>query len=202
MLIRGYVHGMRDGDIRAALHDRLGADHSNEPDTRFVDELGLCGTVRVDVAVVNGTFSGYELKSDRDTLRRLPAQVEVYSKVLDRATLVVGERHLAHEQTLTMLPGWWGVIVARQCDDGVDLEETRPSAWNDEVDPGALVQLLWREEALAELASRGLDTGVRTKPRRVIAERLSNELPIEELRAVVRYRLKTREGWRQSPPRA
>jgi hypothetical protein len=201
MSIREYGHRMRDGDIRAALHARLGAHHSSEPDTQFVDELGLCGTVRVDVAVVNGTFSGYELKSDRDTLRRLPTQVEVYSKVLDRATLVVGERHLAHERTLAMLPSWWGVIVARHSDDCIALEETRPAAWNDNVDPGALSQLLWREEALAELAIRGLNTGVRTKPRRLVAERLADQLPVEELRAVVRHRLKTREGWRQPPPR-
>lgn len=193
---------MRDGDIRVALHDRLAADHSGEPYTRFVDELGLCGTVRVDVAVVNGTFSGYELKSDRDTLRRLPVQINVYSKVLDRATLVVGERHLAHGTTLEILPSWWGVIAARQRDDGVVLEETRPAVWNNSIDPEALSQLLWREEALAELARRGLDIGVRTKPRRMVAERLATQLPVEELRAVVRHRLKTREGWRQPSPRA
>lgn len=198
----GYGHRMRDGDIRAALHDRLGADHGREPDTRFVDELGVCGTVRVDVAVINGTFSGYELKSDRDTLRRLPTQVDVYSKVLDHATLVVGERHLAHEETLALLPNWWGVIVARQSSAGVTLEETRPPIWNDNVDPAALSRLLWREEALAELARRGLDLGVRTRPRWIIAERLASQVPVEELRAAVRHCLKTREGWRQPSPRA
>ena len=35
-----------------------------------VEELGVCrGRVRVDVAVVNGTLHGYEIKSDRDSLR-------------------------------------------------------------------------------------------------------------------------------------
>jgi hypothetical protein len=191
---------MRDSDIRTALRDRLAADHRDEPDTRFVDELGLCGTVRIDVAVVNGTFSGYELKSDRDTLRRLPHQVEVYSRVLDRATLVVGERH-AHADTLALLPSWWGVIVARQGTDDVTLEDARPAAWNENVDPEALSQLLWREEALEELACRGLDIGVRTRPRRAIAERLAGQVPVEELRTAVRHRLKSREGWRQPPPR-
>lgn len=189
---------MRDGDIRAALHARLACVHHAEPDTRYVDELGLCGTVRVDVAVVNGTFSGYELKSDRDTLRRLPTQVDIYSKVLDQATLVVGERHHSDERTVAMLPDWWGVIVASQAPDGVSLLDVRPAAWNDNVDAVALSQLLWREEALEELAMRSLDAGVRSKPRRILAERLASELPVDELRAVVRTRLKTREGWRQS----
>ena len=60
----------------------------------MVDELGVCrGQVRIDVAVVNGRFHGYEIKSDRDSLRRLDGQVDLYSKVLDRATIVVGDRH-------------------------------------------------------------------------------------------------------------
>src|SRR5262249_9341390 len=71
------VTRMRDGEIRAALHARLIVEHQGEPDTRFLDELSLCGLVRVDVAVINGTLAGYELKSDLDTLRRLPAHVTV-----------------------------------------------------------------------------------------------------------------------------
>jgi hypothetical protein len=187
---------MHDGDIRAALRSRLASDHSAEPDTRYLDELGLCGTVRVDVAVINGTFSGYELKSDRDTLRRLPGQVNMYSRVLDCATLVVGERHYADRGALDLLPEWWGVIVAAPGHEGVSLQETRPAAWNANVDPAALSQLLWREEALQELAVRGLDTGLRSKPRRAIADKLATEVPIDELRALGRRRLKTREGWR------
>jgi hypothetical protein len=70
------VTRMRDGDIRAALHAHLIVEHQEEPDTRFLDELSLCGLVRVDVAVINGTLAGYELKSDQDTLRRLPASTQ------------------------------------------------------------------------------------------------------------------------------
>ncbi len=186
---------MRDRDIRTALHNRLSAEHG--PGTQYVDELGICGAVRVDVAVLNGIFSGYELKSDRDTLRRLPVQVEVYSKVFDRATLVVGASHHAHARTLGFLPDWWGVIVASNTMNGVLLEEDRPSTWNEHVDPEALSQLLWRQEMLEELEMRGLEVGFKSKPRGVLAQVLARELPIDELRATVRHRLKTREGWRQ-----
>ena len=51
------------------------------------------GTVRIDVAVLNGEMCGYEIKSDRDTLERLPFQIEIYSKEFDKLTLVVGRRH-------------------------------------------------------------------------------------------------------------
>jgi hypothetical protein len=47
----------------------------------------------------------YEIKSERDDLTRLPGQVAVYGQVLDRATLVVAERHCA--AALTLIPDWW-----------------------------------------------------------------------------------------------
>jgi hypothetical protein len=186
---------MRDREIRAALHSHLSAKH--ESDTRYIDELGICGTVRVDVAVINGTFSGYELKSDRDTLRRLPNQIELYSMVFDHATLVVGEKHYQHLENYSLLPSWWGIMVAVETDGVVILEEQRLANWNEGIDPLALTQLLWRDEMLEELSTRNLDFGIRSKPRSFLASVLSKELPLDELRDVVRCRLKTREGWRQ-----
>jgi hypothetical protein len=60
---------MRDRDVRAALLRRLSSDYADDADTRIVEEMGVwSGSVRIDVAVINGELSGYELKSDRDTL--------------------------------------------------------------------------------------------------------------------------------------
>src|SRR5689334_4538281 len=86
---------LNDTGIRLALRSSLLLKHSQESDTIFIDELGLCrGQARVDVAVVNGVLHGYEIKSDRDSLRRLQSQVALYSKVLELATLVVTDRYL------------------------------------------------------------------------------------------------------------
>ena len=99
-----------DTDIRAALRNKLTSTYGNHPETVVLDELGVCrGEVRVDVAVVNGKIHGYEIKSDRDSLRRLAGQVELYGKVLDQATLVVGERHF--DAAAAMLPEWWGLLL-------------------------------------------------------------------------------------------
>lgn len=190
-----YPCGMHDSDVRSALHVLLNQQHEVEIDsTRFVDELDLCGQVRVDVAVINGHLAGYELKSERDTLRRLPTQVAVYSRVLDRATLVVAERHLHHAQPL--LPEWWGVMVASSTPTGVVLEDHTAPAENPGISADDVVQLLWREEVLAELELRGLDAGVRSKSRAVMWERLARGVSLAELRMIVRERLKHRERWR------
>lgn len=198
LLARGYMPRMRDGDVRRALHDQLERDHSGEPDTLFVDELSVCGMARVDVAVVNGALSAYELKSASDRLTRLPTQVEWYSKVVDHATLVVADRHI--DRAAPLLPPWWGVIVATG-DRDVTLEWHQQARQNPEIDPSALVRLLWRSEALATLESLGVASGLRSKPKSTLWEAVAAALPIDDLRFVVRRALKDREGWRPGPER-
>lgn len=184
---------MRDRDVREPLL-RLLRRHHSEPDTLFVDELDLGGLVRVDVAAVNGALWGYEIKSAHDTLRRLPLQVEVYSRVLDHAALVVAACHYDH--AVDLLPDWWQVYVATESVEGVELVLHRAGGINSGVDPWQLAQLLWRDEALAELTERGLDRGARSKPRRALWQRLAENVELSELQEAVRTRLKTRVGWR------
>lgn len=190
---------MRDGDVREALHSWLSALHADEAsNTRVVDELGIAGTVRVDTAVFNGSFSGYEIKSASDTLRRLPKQVEMYSAVLDYAYLVVASNHVRHARQL--LPTWWGIIEAVPVGATVDLRHRRKARWNTRVDAFTLCTLLWRDEVLDELELRGWAKGVRSKPKTVLWERLAAQLELNELRNVVRERLKVRESWREGAP--
>jgi hypothetical protein len=188
--------GLRDTDIRSALHRELQAVHSESGSvTRFVDELGVCGVARVDVAVLNGSFSGYELKSDHDSLTRLPGQIAAYSSVLDFASVVCTRRHLAAVRAT--LPRWWGLMEAStSADDEVLLKAWRRPRPNPTIDRFSLAQLLWRDEALEELAARGLDIGLRGSPRAQIWSRLAESLSVEEMRATVRERLQSRSSWR------
>ncbi len=90
---------MRDRDVRMALHHKVLMDHHEDSNTLVLDELGLRhGICRVDIAVVNSYLHGYEIKSDADTLERLPSQISVYSAVLDRVTLVVGKTHISQSR--------------------------------------------------------------------------------------------------------
>lgn len=198
VLLHGTVVLMRDHDVRVALRARLMGEHAAAHDqTLLVDELGLCGAARVDVAAVNGSLTGYELKSARDKLDRLPNQVVTYGRVLDYAYLVVASTHL--DRARPMLPPWWGILVAREADGGVVLSHQRRARGNPAVDAGSLAQLLWREEALAILTRHGLDAGVRGKPRHVLWDRLATDLRLDELRDEVRATLKARRGWRENP---
>lgn len=187
------ARGVTDAEIRPALRERLLRRHANEADTVLIEELGLRrGQVRVDLAVVNGSLHGFEIKSDRDSLRRLAGQVELYSQVLDRATLVVGERFAP--LAMSLVPAWWGIVRVSSKTCGLRFTTLRRSRLNPQRNARALAELLWAEQALSLLEERGVAKGMRGKPRRVLWDRISELLPVEEIAAAVRDRLKARSG--------
>ncbi len=185
---------MRDADVRSAVLHGLALQHANDPDTRVVQEMGVwSGSVRIDVAVINGELCGFELKSDRDTLERLPAQAELYSRVFDRVTLVVGSKHQGKARRV--IPRWWGVIEATAAPEGVRLMLRREAQRNPNPDPVMLARLLWRDEALVALEGLGAADGVRSKSASAVHQRLAESVTVAQLSAIVRDTLKARTGW-------
>ncbi len=167
----------------------------------IIEELGLCrGTVRVDIAVVNGTLKGYEIKSARDTLTRLSAQATAYNRIFDTMSIVVAERHL--RAAAAIIPEWWGIQVAttHEAASSLMIEHLRGELPNTAVDPESLVQLLWRDEVLSLLDQRNAARSLKNKPRRVLWEALAKTVPLSELKDMVRDCLKSRSGWRSDPP--
>jgi len=191
---------MRDSDIRIGLHRELERAHRHyASETLFIDELGLCqGNARIDLAVVNGSLSGYEIKSERDTLQRLPHQVEVYSRALDNVTIVASESHI--DKTIGLIPEWWGVIATVPDDGEIAFRLVRQQQINPGVDPYSVAQLLWRSEVVMILDDLGIKKGVAGRSRRVLWQTLTDTLPIDELRDCVRRTLKVRERWRVDLP--
>jgi hypothetical protein len=182
---------MRDSDVRRAVKAWLIAQYAYDHDTRLVEEMGVwSGSVRIDIAVIDGHLSGYELKSDRDTLERLPHQVALYGRVFDFLYLIVGKRHA--EKAERLLPEWWGIKIATEGRNGVELIPHRESAPNPCPDPYLIAELLCKEEAVGVLEAFGLDRGWRSKKIRLIHERLSKELLLDELKEQVRRVLKNR----------
>ena len=187
---------MNDSDIRQVVLSKLNREYHDDPKTMIIEELGLCqGDARIDIAVVNGSIHGFEIKSDKDTLRRLNNQIEIYNRSLSFVTLVVGEKHLT--AALKLIPKWWGVIIANENSDQKPLLRIRRKAKSNLfLDPFAVAQLLWRDEALTALKRKGLHKGFANKPRAVLWRRLAEHLPTEELPSLVRSFFKARENWR------
>jgi hypothetical protein len=199
---------VRESQIRASLLLALRDRHGADPNTLIRQELGLCaGARRVDLAMINGELVGFEIKSDQDTLYRLAGQAEAYGQVLDRVTLVTTARYI--DKAAALVPTWWGLIRADPADGSGQtptgnkdvsareavLTRVRPAALNTEQDPFAVVQLLWREEALAILRERGLHRGLERKRRWIIWQHLAEAIPLPELRALTRDQLRARRTW-------
>ena len=189
--------GLKDIDIRKRLLSSLNKAHYGEPDTLIIEELGLCqGDARIDVAVINGSMEGYEIKSERDVLKRLPGQVEIYNRILDTITIVASTRHI--KKVRKIVPRWWGISEVVMKAEAIQIKDIRDPKKNPKIDPKAVVQLLWRDEALAALESIGLSRGVVSKPRNVLWDRLVENLNIYDLCALVRNQLRIRPHWRSA----
>ncbi len=184
---------MRASEIHAAVEAHIRRAQP-EPETLVRHELTICvGEARVDVAAVNGSIFGYEIKSAADSLARLPRQIEFYGRVVDRAVLVA--ERARPERLLRHLPPWWGLWHVSKVSDGVSLREVRFPARNPSPDPLGVAQLLWRSEALDVLRRHGVARGLSSANRWRLWEALAANLPLPELQREVRHLLTVRQEW-------
>lgn len=187
---------MRDLDIRLQLRAEMRRLHPLGSNTLVVEELGLCqGIARVDLAVVNGSLHGYEIKSERDTLARLAGQVETYSRALEFVTIVAAAIHT--EEIANVVPEWWGIWKVVEGRHGLRFKNVRAALPNTKLEAFAIAQLLWRHEALEILEQRGLADGMRSKSRTLLWHSLASNLTTIDLADMVKDQLKRRgSSWR------
>ena len=180
-----------DGMIRQAVRAKLTLAHAGQ-DAVIVDELKVSrGSSRIDVAVVNGHIEGYEIKSDKDTLDRLPRQVRMFGLIADRMTLVVGERHLADSASL--IPEWWSILVpSPKANGSLKLSVARRGRLNRSRDVLAMVEVLERNEILAMMAAQGLDKGLRSASYGELSRIAATRLPLSTISHMVKRLLKVR----------
>lgn len=151
------------------------------------------GEGRIDIAAINGSLVGFEIKSASDGLARLSKQIDIYNRVVDEAFLVVDRRHPF--RLLERLPPWWGLWAASSVAGECRLHELRPSSTNPEAQPLATAQLLWRDEALSLLREHGHGRGLSKANRWQLWTTVAAVVPFPVLREHVRATLRARPGW-------
>ena len=145
-----------DPEIRTALVERLGPDGVS---CRVRHEVWVRGPVevRIDLLAVTGAdpttgqggiVEAFEIKSDADSVTRLPKQIAGYDQVAQRCWLAVGSRH--HTKAAALLPDHWGVLVH----DTTGLHIDRPAAANPNLNPAVALNLVVGRPALTDLARR------------------------------------------------
>lgn len=184
---------MNDSEIRAAFHEKHLRTIRLGPDTVIIDELGLLnGQVRADIAVVNGSLIGYEIKGPKDDLSRLDSQIRGYDSIFDKTSVIAASKFLPrlHER----LPGHWGILEIVGNGQIIDFEIIRPAKRNPCVDPMSLARLLWKSEMEEFLSGTRLNR--RAIRRSEMSDLIVSGCSIDTLRDYVRRRLRDRIGWR------
>ena len=189
---------LNDPDVRELLLPFIRQEHAESSNILLVEEFAIYGGAnRADIAAFNGTSHGYEIKSDRDTLDRLPSQVDAYGAIFERATLVSGPRHL--DCARDIVPKWWGIVEVQSGNDGGGLlyriREAQPNPAPCAV---SIASLLWRPELLELLSKLGLDMGVRSKPNETLVRLLATHVETARLSFYVRETLRSRGDWRSA----
>lgn len=185
---------MKDPCIRKLLKDTELLHFFEDANSKVVDELSLpVAKARIDIAVINGSLHGYEIKSASDTLKRLPAQIEAYTKVFDYLSIVTEKKYL--EKILDFIPPWIGIIVCHEKKGMPIIKQVRKPKQNKEKDGFFIAKLLWREELVDSLKQYQIP--FRKKDRNwLLCEALSSNLDINTLSFLVRDKLKKRIEWK------
>ena len=86
--------GLRDAYIyKAALTHRVLLGTHNLKTASMLTEF-RAGECKADIAILNGTVTVYEIKSERDSLARLANQIRNYQRVFAKIFVIVGESHV------------------------------------------------------------------------------------------------------------
>lgn len=135
---------------------------------------------RVDALLVWDGLTGFEIKSDRDSLARLPMQIKYYTRYCDSNYIVVGSKYL--ERVQEEVPENWGIIHAYRQEDGtVKLEFLREAIRAPRNRLRTQLKLLWRAELIAIVKKHGLG-GVSTRNKAELSALLYQNLSEQELR--------------------
>lgn len=184
---------LKDADMRVKLLDelrRMNAQH----DYRIIEEMAVCdGDARVDVAVANGKLCGYEIKSNADTLDRLPLQQKCYDRTFDNVSIVVGEKFV--DSIHLYVPEYWGIFVIKEAQNECRIKKVRAAKVNRNVEINALLELLWKEEIFALLKQHNI-RGISGKNRRILRQIAIDNIKSKTIKDYVRETLKHRENWR------
>ena len=152
-------------------HDTLGV----------MQELEVArGRARADVVRLSrGAIHAYEIKSDLDTLRRLPRQVRHYNEVFSTVTLVVGINHVV--EALYLIPDWWGVIVAELDSTELRLSLIREARRNNHTDYEAISSLLRKHELMEVLSANNTIIGCYSMSRQRLVQEARQEISKESM---------------------
>ena len=148
------------------------------------------GECKADLAILNGTATVYEVKSERDSLTRLERQVAAYAKVFARVYVITGENHVA--AVVASVPREVGVLRLNGRHQISTVQEAADRSKH--TSPAAIFDSIRTVEARMILQSRGISipSVPNTELNSVLRKLFLNLEPVEAHHGMVQTLKKTR----------
>lgn len=182
----GYRH---EYIYKAALtHKILLGKHSLQT-ASMIHEFRV-GDCKADVAILNGTATVYEVKSERDSLTRLERQIAAYATVFAKVYVIAAESHI--RAVANTVPDSVGILCLNSRHQISTLRDAadRP----ERTSPGAIFDSIRTEEARMILSSFGVSVPrvPNTELHAVLREAFVKLDPIQAHEGMVRVLKRTR----------
>lgn len=188
---------MNDLIIRKKLKEYL---YSKNRSQLLIDELSCCqGAVRIDLASINDSLHWFEIKSEVDTLSRLPMQSLGYNYIFETLTIVTCSNHVSNIKNI--VPNWWGIWVADGSKESIRFIEFKEAQKNPNRDAFLIASLLWKEEAKKVLMEHTSCLIKNNMNRYDLWEYIAQNIPIDKLNNIICEMIKVRGDWRSAAKR-
>lgn len=92
---------------KAAIAEKILLGRHSLRTTTMLTEFRV-DSCKADVVMLNGSATAYEIKSERDSLRRLEDQVSAYRKVFANVNVIAGENHI--DDIMLIVPSDVGIL--------------------------------------------------------------------------------------------
>lgn len=140
--------------IKAALIDWLYAK-GLVTDAVVVSEMVVSNWARrADIAVANGRLYGFEIKSEFDSLKRLPGQIESFQKHFDKVTVVAASKFIPY--IVKNYPDEVGVLEVCVRNLGVEFRQIRSGRICEVKDYSTISSFMTKVEIERLLKSEGI----------------------------------------------
>lgn len=186
---------MTDPEIRHLLFTRL-AKRKSFSESQLCEEVPIQnGLTRADVVFCGNRLECFEIKSHRDTLKRLFSQGWQYEQSFDRVTLVCATKHL--NKAFGIIPKWWGVL---EVSGSGQLETVRTALANPHVNLSGMADLLENQDARDILQQVGVTKGIGRMHHEQLRKTIADHLTLTQLREATKFALTRRQlsRWRPS----
>jgi hypothetical protein len=110
------------------------------------------GECKADLAILNGTSTVYEVKSERDSLSRLERQVTAYGNVFAQVYVIAAADHV--EAVISSVPGYVGILRLNSRHQISTLREAADQP--ERTSPAAIFDSIRTDEARLILLSQGV----------------------------------------------